>query len=39
MIDEIDAIILRELLRDARSSFKTLAAKAFLGSNSSIILN
>ncbi|MFN2529515.1 MAG: Lrp/AsnC family transcriptional regulator [Candidatus Baltobacteraceae bacterium] len=33
MIDEIDAIILRELLRDARVSFKTLAEKAALSPN------
>lgn len=33
MIDEIDAIILRELLTDARATFKTLAQKAALSPN------
>jgi Lrp/AsnC family leucine-responsive transcriptional regulator len=33
MIDEIDAIILRELLMDARATFKTLAQKAALSAN------
>ncbi|MDQ6929594.1 MAG: Lrp/AsnC family transcriptional regulator [Candidatus Eremiobacteraeota bacterium] len=33
MIDEIDAIILRELLADARASYKKLAQKALLSAN------